>query len=66
VPILLHLIFVCTWAVARRPADLHMAQPNVPVSTVDRAYPAWAIDWSATDYSMKADVQLRARSGVPA
>jgi hypothetical protein len=24
--------FVCTWAQDERPADLHMAQPNVPVS----------------------------------
>jgi hypothetical protein len=24
--------FVCTWAEDERPADLHMAQPNVPVS----------------------------------
>jgi hypothetical protein len=23
--------FVCTWAQDERPADLHMAQPNVPV-----------------------------------
>jgi hypothetical protein len=23
--------FVCTWAQEERPADLHMAQPNVPV-----------------------------------
>jgi hypothetical protein len=23
---------VCTWAQDERPADLHMAQPNVPVS----------------------------------
>jgi hypothetical protein len=25
-------VFVCTWAQDERPADLHMAQPNVPVS----------------------------------
>jgi hypothetical protein len=26
------MAFVCTWAQDERPADLHMAQPNVPVS----------------------------------
>jgi hypothetical protein len=25
-------LFVCTWAQDERPADLHMAHPNVPVS----------------------------------
>jgi hypothetical protein len=25
-------LFVCTWAQDERPADLHMAQPHVPVS----------------------------------
>jgi hypothetical protein len=25
-------LFVCTWAQDERPADLHIAQPNVPVS----------------------------------
>jgi hypothetical protein len=27
-------VFVCTWAQDERPADLHMAQPNVPVSNL--------------------------------
>jgi hypothetical protein len=27
-----HARYVCTWAQDERPADLHMAQPNVPVS----------------------------------
>jgi hypothetical protein len=32
--------FVCTWAQDERPADLHMAQPNVPVSKTGHIPPA--------------------------
>jgi hypothetical protein len=31
---------VCTWAQDERPADLHMAQPNVPVSKTGHIPPA--------------------------
>jgi hypothetical protein len=31
---------VCTWAQDERPADLHMAQPNVPVSKTGQFPPA--------------------------
>jgi hypothetical protein len=31
---------VCTWAQNERPADLHMAQPNVPVSKTGHFPPA--------------------------
>jgi hypothetical protein len=31
---------VCTWAQEERPADLHMAQPNVPVSKTGHIPPA--------------------------
>jgi hypothetical protein len=36
----LHLVIVCTWAQDERPADLHMAQPNVPVSKTGQIPPA--------------------------
>jgi hypothetical protein len=29
---IMRMSIVCTWAQDERPADLHMAQPNVPVS----------------------------------
>jgi hypothetical protein len=32
--------FVCTWAQDEHPADLHMAQPNVPVSKTGQFPPA--------------------------
>jgi hypothetical protein len=31
---------ICTWAQDERPADLHMAQPNVPVSKTGHIPPA--------------------------
>jgi hypothetical protein len=31
---------ICTWAQDERPADLHMAQPNVPVSKTGQFPPA--------------------------
>jgi hypothetical protein len=37
---LLYVYFVCTWAQDERPADLHMAQPNVPVSKTGHIPPA--------------------------
>jgi hypothetical protein len=33
-------LLVCTWAQDERPADLHMAQPNVPVSKTGQFPPA--------------------------
>jgi hypothetical protein len=33
-------LLVCTWAQDERPADLPMAQPNVPVSKTGRIPPA--------------------------
>jgi hypothetical protein len=33
-------ILVCTWAQDERPDDLHMAQPNVPVSKTGHIPPA--------------------------
>jgi hypothetical protein len=30
---------VCTWAQDERPADLHMAQPNVPVGKITQTVP---------------------------
>jgi hypothetical protein len=33
-------VSVCTWAQDERPADLHMAQPNVPVSKTGQFPPA--------------------------
>jgi hypothetical protein len=34
------LSLVCTWAQDERPADLHMAQPNVPVIKTGHIPPA--------------------------
>jgi hypothetical protein len=34
------MFFVCTWAQDERPADLHMAQPNVPVIKTGHIPPA--------------------------
>jgi hypothetical protein len=34
------MYFVCTWAQDERPADLHMAQSNVPVSKTGQFPPA--------------------------
>jgi hypothetical protein len=34
------VLCVCTWAQDERPADLHMAQPNVPVSKTGQFLPA--------------------------
>jgi hypothetical protein len=36
----LYSVYVCTWAQDERPADLHMAQPIVPVSKTGHFPPA--------------------------
>jgi hypothetical protein len=32
-------VYVCTWALDERPADLHLAQPNVPNVPVSKTCP---------------------------
>jgi hypothetical protein len=34
-----NILFVCTWAQDERPADLHMAQPNVPAVSKTGQFP---------------------------
>jgi hypothetical protein len=38
-------LFVLGWAQDERPADLHMAQPNVPVSKTGHIAPAKVLSW---------------------
>jgi hypothetical protein len=38
------LLYVLGWAQDERPADLHMAQPNVPVSKTGQFPPARLVD----------------------
>jgi hypothetical protein len=42
-------MFVCTWAQDERPADLHMAQPNVPVSKTGQG--GCACTWARSETS---------------
>jgi hypothetical protein len=44
-PYRLQCDFLCTWAQDERPADLHMAQPNVPVSKTGQFPPAKLVPW---------------------
>jgi hypothetical protein len=42
------IVLVCTWAQDERPADLHMAQPNVPVGKTGHTTPARLV-WGSSD-----------------
>jgi hypothetical protein len=57
--------FLCPWAQDERPADLHMAQPNVPVCETGQFPPARLVRGALTSLCrIKAGVQLRAKDRV--